>query len=223
LPELEVTAPDLPAHPFPEEPVRDDFAAAALSVHWHTLRVPADESWLSLTERTGHLRLRGRESLYSLQRQSLIARRIQSFRCEVETCVEFEPVHFSQMAGLVLYYDDLDHYYLRISHDEAKGKHLAVIVSDQGQYDEVGEKISVAGWERCYLKASINTERLQFRYSRDGSEWHDIGPALYTGLLADEYKQKLSFTGAFAGLCAQDLRGTMLHADFDYFDYRELL
>jgi xylan 1,4-beta-xylosidase len=222
LPELEVEAPNLTAHPFPEEPERDDFNAPSLNIHWHTLRVPADESWLSLQERAGHLRLRGRESLYSLHRQSMVARRIQSLRCVVETCVEFEPVHFSQMAGLVLYYDEQDHYYLRISHDERLGKHLAIIISDQGQYDEAEQKISIEGWERCCLKASMDMEKLQFRYSRDGLDWHNIGPVLYTGLLADEYKRKLSFTGAFAGLCAQDLGGAMIHADFDYFDYREL-
>ncbi|MBD0381476.1 glycoside hydrolase family 43 protein [Paenibacillus sedimenti] len=222
LPELAVPAPELPSHLFPEEPERDDFDAPALSVHWHTLRIPANESWLSLKERPGFLRLRGQESLYSLHRQSMAARRIHSFQCEVETCVEYEPVHFNQMAGLVLYYDDQDHYYLRISHDETLGKHLAIIVSDQGQYDELDQKVSIAGWERCYLKATIDGVTLQFHYSKDGAEWNTIGPVLYMGLLADEYKGKLSFTGTFAGLCAQDISGTMLHADFDYFDYREL-
>jgi xylan 1,4-beta-xylosidase len=222
LPELAIPAPDLPACPFPKEPVRDDFDAPELSVHWHTLRVPAEESWLSLKERPGHLRLRGRESLYSLHRQSLAARRIQSFRCQVETCVEFEPAHYNQMAGLVLYYDDQDHYYLRISHDEVLGKHLEIVISDQGQYTEADAKVSVAGWGRCYLRASLDMENLQFSYSPDGKEWTDIGPVLYTGLLSDEYKRKLSFTGAFAGVCVQDINGTMLHADFDYFDYRDL-
>jgi xylan 1,4-beta-xylosidase len=192
-----------------------------LSVHWHTLRVPADESWISLKERPGYVRLRGRESLYSLHNQSLLARRIHSLRCEVETCVEFEPTHFNQMAGLVLYYDDHDHYYLRISYDEELGKHLAVVISDQGKYDEAEEKVALEGGERCYLRASISDEKLQFRYSKDGSTWKDIGPALYMGMLGDEYRNKLSFTGTFAGISAQDLSGTKLHADFDYFDYRE--
>ncbi|MBB3113085.1 xylan 1,4-beta-xylosidase [Paenibacillus phyllosphaerae] len=220
LPELQLPAPALPAHPFPVEPERDDFDETKLSVHWHTLRTPADPSWLSLTERPGYLRLRGRESLYSLHRQSMAARRVQSFRCEVETCVAFEPANFNQMAGLVLYYDDQDHYYLRISHDEELGKHLNVIVSDQGQMDELDAKV-VTGWERVYLKASFDQDKLQFSFSPDGLSWQPIGPELYTGLLADEYKNKLSFTGAFAGVCAQDLNGTMQHADFDYFVYRE--
>jgi xylan 1,4-beta-xylosidase len=31
----------------------------------------------------------------------------------------------------------------------------------------------------------------------------------------------IGFTGAFVGMCAQDLTGRRLAADFDYFDYAE--
>lgn len=221
LPLLQVPAPALQPHPFPAEPKRDHFEERQLSIHWNTLRVPAEESWLTLQERPSFLRLYGRESLYSWQRQSLVARRIQSFECEVETCVEFEPESFTQMAGLVLYYDESDHFYLRISHDEEHGKHLAVVINDQGKYDESEDVVSIVGWEKCYLRASIRYETAQFHYSVDGANWHPIGRELYMGVLADEYTGKLSFTGAFAGVCVQDLRGTRLNADFDYFDYQE--
>lgn len=221
LPQLEVPAPELPAHPFPAEPERDHFDGERLGIYWSTLRVPADESWLSLTERPGHLRLYGRESLYSWNCQSLVARTLQSFRCEVETCVEFEPESFTQMAGLVLYYDESEHFYLRISHDEELGKHLAVVTNNRGVYDESEDYVRIGGWGRVYLKAVIRDEQAQFWYSPDGSDWRKIGPELYMGVLADEYAKKLSFTGAFAGVCVQDLRGTKLYADFDYFDYRE--
>lgn len=221
LPRLEVPAPNLPPHPFPTEPEKDDFAAGQLGIHWCTLRVSAEESWLTLKERPGYLRLYGRESLHSWNRQSLVARRIQSFRCEVETCVEFEPEAFTQMAGLVLYYDETDYFYLRISHDEKLGKHLALVSSDRGVYAESEDRIAIGGWQRCYLKAVIHDETVRFLYSQDGADWQPIGETLYTGVLADEYAKKLSFTGAFAGVCVQDLRGTSLPADFDYFIYQE--
>ncbi|MGG1515364.1 glycoside hydrolase family 43 protein [Paenibacillus oryzisoli] len=221
-PQLAIPDTSLPPDPFAPEPVRDDFDAPTLGVHWHSLRVPMASSWLSLTERPGFLRLRGRESLMSLHQQSLVARRIESFECEVRTCVDYEPEAFTQMAGLVLYYDDADHYYLRISRDEEHGKHLAIIVSDQGQYAELDAYVPIPEGERVHLKATMKVERIQFSYSLDGSNWLPIGPDLYSGNLADSYRGKLSFTGAFAGLCAQDLRGTRLHADFDYWDYEEL-
>jgi xylan 1,4-beta-xylosidase len=221
LAELEVPAPALPPHPFPPEPHKDDFDGGTLGIRWSSLRVPADESWLSLRERPGYVRLRGRESLYSWHEQSLIAREIQSFRCEVETCVEFEPATFRQMAGLVLYYDEMDHYYLRVSTDEERGKHIAVVISKEGHYDEADDYVSAEGWTRCYLKAKMETTAIQFYCSPDGADWKKIGPELYSGLLADEFAGKLSFTGAFAGICAQDMEGTKLPADFDYFVYRE--
>ena len=222
LPQVKVPSPQLPLQPWPDEPEREDFNIPGLGVEWSTLRVPAEESWLTLKERPGYLRLYGRESLNSWNKQSLAARPLRSFRSVVETCVEYEPVTFNQMAGLVLYYDEADHYYLRISHDEQYGKQLVVISSNRGVYDEVSEPVSVEGLERCYLRAAIYDENVQFYYSLDGMDWKSIGPVLYSGVLADEYENKLSFTGAFAGLCVQDLSGQQLHADFDYFDYREL-
>ncbi|OAS23479.1 glycoside hydrolase family 43 protein [Paenibacillus oryzisoli] len=221
-PQLLIPETELTPHPWMLEPVRDDFDEPQLSIHWHSLRVPYDESWISLSERSGFMRLRGRESLTSLHNQSLVARRIQSFQCEMTTCVSFEPLSFTQMAGLVLYYDESDHYYLRISHDDELGKHLAIIVSDQGHYEELDVYLPIPVGESIYLKATMDFEQIQFSYSLDSHYWQCIGPALYAGNLADSYAKKLSFTGAFVGLCAQDLRGTRLQADFDFFDYKEL-
>ena len=53
LPEVELPAPEeLPSHPWPATPERDDFDVPALGLDWATLRIPADPSWLSLTART---------------------------------------------------------------------------------------------------------------------------------------------------------------------------
>ncbi|WP_159886893.1 glycoside hydrolase family 43 protein [Paenibacillus puerhi] len=222
LPALTVPAPALEPHPFSPMPAKDDFDAAELGLQYQTLRVPAEESWLSLRERPGYLRMRGRESLVSWHRQSLVARRIQHFQCVTETCVEFEPEHFMQMAGIVCYYDEADYYYLRITHDELRGKCIGVVRSQQGQYDEyIAHEISAAGWEQHYLRAVIDDRSLNFYASPDGREWKVIGPTLDMGALSDEYGGKLGFTGGMVGLCAQDLNGTDKHADFDYFLYEE--
>ena len=63
----------LPAHPWPPLPETDDFDNETLSPEWASLRVPVDPSWASLSERPGWLRLRGRESFFSLHEQSLVA------------------------------------------------------------------------------------------------------------------------------------------------------
>jgi xylan 1,4-beta-xylosidase len=223
IPSLKVEAPDLPSYPFSTSPSKDDFNSTQLDIHFNTLRVPANEKWLSLTERPGFLRIYGRESLTSLHHQSMVARRIQDYYCDIETIVEFDPEHYMQMAGLICFYDENAYFYLNISHDEIIGKSLKIITSDSGKYDECSDDaVSIEGWSRCYLKLSIRLDVVKFYYSQDGQQWKPIGPNLDFGKLADEYENKLGFTGAFAGMCAQDLSGQRKYADFDYFEYKEI-
>jgi xylan 1,4-beta-xylosidase len=233
-PLLEVEAPSgLPVHVFDESPHGtgvDHFDDASLNIHLNTLREPPDESWLSLRERPGYLRLRGRESFSSAHGQSLVARRQQSFVAEAETVVAFEPETHQQMAGLVYYYNARNWYYLRISRDEELGKTLAILTCDRGEYDEpLEQEVCVEGWPQVYLKLKLHYERAQFYYSADGKSWTAIGPMLDAGRMSDENAEAKrdgvlldqGFTGAFIGLCVQDLSGTRKHADFDYLAYRE--
>lgn len=217
-----VPAPDLPDHPFQIETGRDDFDQPELSRHFQSLRTPLDSSWISLTARPGFLRLYGRESLNSRHYQSLIGRRLQAFQARAETCVEFEPQTFQQMAGLVTIYDTSNWVYLRISYDEKLGKSLGILTSDNRAYDEpLAREISIEGLRRVFLAVDFNREVFQFQYSRDGSSWTLLGPNFKSAKLSDEYCGGLGFTGTFIALCTQDLSGSRLPADFDYFDYRE--
>jgi xylan 1,4-beta-xylosidase len=216
-PDVELPAPaGLEPHPWPAQPAREEFDAAALGPLWSSLRVPMDESWLSLAERPGWLRLRGRDSLHSLFEQSLVARRLEELPVRLETCLEFEPDHFTQMAGLAFYYDVRGHYYLRVTHHETAGKVLGVVLTDEGNYDELGD-IPIGAWKRIFLRADIDAETLRFSASPDGETWQPIGPALDASKISDDYGTWLRFTGAMAALCVQDVGGTRRHADFDYF------
>ena len=200
---------------------RDDFDLAKLDVRWSSLRQPVSECWLSLTERPSWLRLRGGDSTFSLFQQSLLARRVQHFKFTVETCLEFSPTHYTQMAGLICYYDTRQHFYLRVTQDETLGKVLGVVLADDGTYDELTDsQIAINEWKQIILRAAVNGERLQFSASPDGKAWQDIGPVLDFSKLSDDYGSTLRFTGAMVGVCAQDLNGTKTIADFDYFDYQ---
>lgn len=200
---------------------RDEFDGVQLDLRWCSLRNPADDSWLSLTERPGWLRLRGRDSQHSTFDQSLIARRIQHFQFTAETCMEFAPSHFHQSAGLICYYDTRTHFYLRVTHDENRGRILGVVLTDDGNYDELqGGELVVNDWSRMFLRAEVNFQRLQFSASPDGQAWWKVGPVLDASKLSDDYGTGLHFTGAMVGVCAQDLGGWKTPADFDYFDYR---
>ncbi len=137
LPYSEVPAPNLPEHKFPATPARADFDQPELPIDFQWLRSPWPEELFSLTERPGHLRLYGHETIGSMFRQALVARRQQAFCYSASTVVEFEPEHYQQMAGLVCYYNSAKLHYLYVSHDEAVGKHIRVVsfLPDQPQGD----------------------------------------------------------------------------------------
>lgn len=222
-PQLKVPAPNLPEVVWEKEPARDDFDSPVLNINFQTLRIPLGEDSLSLTERPGFLRLKGRESLSSRHHQSLVARRQQSFCYTATTCVEFEPENYKQMAGLICMYDHENFYYLRITYDdEMGGKCIGIWTCDNGTFDyPLVKDVAINDWRRCYLRVKVDYDRLQFYYSKDQNEWLPIGPVLDASRLSDEYCREGRFTGAFVGLCCQDLTGQRRHADFDFFEYVE--
>jgi xylan 1,4-beta-xylosidase len=222
-PRAEVPAPGLPEAPQPQQPDRDDFDAPQLSPRWQALRVPIEEHWCSTTARPGYLRLVGRESLASRHRQSLVARRVQHLTCRASCSMEFEPEHFGQMAGLVAFYNVENWFYLHVTHDEQLGRVLRLGVSDNGEYAEPMEPVAVGEQGRFLLALTIADGTLRFATgaSCDGkTDWQPVGPELDATQLSDEYVRGWGFTGAFVGLCCQDLWTTAgRRADFDWFEY----
>ena len=203
-------------HVWSAEPDRDDFNSPHLSPHWQSLRDPVAPDWADTSERPGFLRLRGRESPHSLFQQSILAQRIQSFHATAQCVLEFDPKHFSQCAGLIIYYDTRHHCYLRVTHDETLGKVVGVVQTDAGVYlEHTPCQIAISDWPRIFLKAVIHDETLEFQASADGQVWHSFPVTCDFTKLSADYAG--GFTGAFAGLCAQDLGGTRAVADFDYF------
>ncbi|WP_336788913.1 glycoside hydrolase family 43 protein [Paenibacillus sp. MMO-177] len=221
--ELTVQPPLLAPAPWEKEPAREHFDSGEWNVHLNSLRVPLNESWISLKARPGYMRLRGRDSLFSLHEQSLIARRLQSVHAVAETCVEFEPDNFHETAGLTLFYDQNMFYYLRIYYSESlNGKCLGILYADNGVKVELPDsRIPIAGWDKVYLRAVIEEAELRFYGSPDGEEWTQIGPVLDASKCSDEYSKFGHFTGAFVGVCCQDSCRKRKYADFDYFEYRE--
>lgn len=223
LPLTEVPAPGLAEEPFEPEAPRDDFDRDSLGPQYQTLRVPPDESWLSLRERPGFLRLRGRESPKSSHRQSLVARRFQSFHCRFQTCVEFEPTSFQQLAGLMCLYDDQNFYYAHVSHDEELGICLTLFENRLDVPRELLEQPISLETSRIHLRADYHETLLYFSYSLDGTAWTPLGHEVDATILADEHTTfELGCTGAFGAVAAHDMSGAGAHADFDYFEYRNL-
>lgn len=203
----------------------EDFDKASWSIHLQSLRVPLAER-ASLVDRPGYLRLYGRESFTSCHHQSLLAHRQQSFYAEVTTKIDFNPLNFQTMAGLVYYYDSMSYYYLYITEDEVAGRVLSVISCILGKGTQpIGVGISLPATGEVYLRLSTEKEKAYFSYSLDNQSYIKVGKALDATVLSDDYYAStghIMFTGAFIGICCQDLSGQKAYADFDYFEYKEL-
>ncbi|MDE1985160.1 MAG: glycoside hydrolase family 43 protein [Alphaproteobacteria bacterium] len=225
IPTARSRAPNLPAHVFPPTPDREDFDTPTLPMAFQWLRTPYPEELFSLTERPGHLRLYGRESMGSLFRQSLVARRQQAHCFSASTVVAFEPEHFQQMAGLICYYGGTKFHYLHVSHDEVVGRHIRVMsaLPDQPQADAFTPPIPIPTGQPVHLRVEVDFERLYFFYRLERQNWQRLPQQFDASILSDEAAAPgtPNFTGAFVGMACQDLSGAAKPADFDYFEYCE--
>lgn len=206
---------------------KDHFDAKILPSHWNTLREPPDASWVSLEERSGFLRLRGRNWLQSLFDQSLIGTRVMHPGCEMTTRLEFAPTSFQQAAGLAVYYNTSNFYYLYLTREETGGWVLKLIVAENRKCRELASRVVPATVAQgLVLRARLVGEGLRFFANHEGAQVEPIGPVLDATILSDDFPTEgspgLAFTGAYAVLCAQNSSGDNIPADFDWFDYREI-
>jgi len=206
---------------------RYDFDEQKLPIDFQWLRTPHPEEIFSLTACPGFLRLFGRETIGSLFRQSLVARRQQSHCFCATTVVEFEPEHFQQMAGLICYYNSVKFHFLYISHDETAGKHIRVMTCtpDSPQTDSFTPLIAIPAGKPVQLRVEIDYERLHFAYRVEGVDkhWRWLPQQFDASILSDEacVPGTANFTGTFVGMACQDLNGSGRPADFDFFEYSE--
>ena len=218
-----VEAPFASVAPPAPAAVRTTFAPGALPAEFQWLRTPHSERIFSLNQRPGKLRLIGRESIGSWFEQAMVARRQQHFAFRAETQVEFAPTTFQQAAGLALYYNRRKFHFLALTANDS-GARVLTAMSCLGDADgrltfPMGE-IGLSDGPVC-LQARVDGAALQFAYALGGGAWMSCGPKLDASLISDEAGggEHGSFTGAFVGLCAFDVSGRGVVADFAYFDY----
>src|SRR5262249_49767388 len=139
-----------------------------------------------------------------------------------------EPRDFQQAAGLICYYNSHKFHYLYVSWDERIGKHLGIMSCEADQslaatFPLADALIAITPGLPLKLRARVREHELQFAWSQGGGPWRTIPVTLDYSLLSDETGkgEGANFTGAFVGMCCQDLTGQKLPADFNHFVYRE--
>ncbi|WP_422080998.1 glycoside hydrolase family 43 protein [Ulvibacterium sp.] len=229
IPRLKIPAPDLPQFPQETNSDRVIFDRKEIPLDFQSLRIPITDDWRSLTARKGFLRLYGRESLNSLHHQSLLARRIQDFHVQVTTSIDFRPENMLHMAGLVFYYNTGHYHYAYItSNDSGTQKYLGVISSDNFKMSFQEKLVAVRDEESILLRGEMNRDKLQFYFGLGEDKFEKLGLELDAAILSDDYvregsnRYRPAFTGSFVGICCQDLAMNIHHADFEWFEYKEI-
>jgi xylan 1,4-beta-xylosidase len=218
-----------PVDAAPLKPDHDDFDSLVLGPDWSTLRRPATPDWVDLSARPSYLRVHGGQSPVGRQRPSLVARRVTSKQCSLETVMEFEPVNFRQLAGITGYYNTQNWHYLYVTADDDGRTRLRVLSCDAGQRTvHPGSDVDVTGMARIGLRVTFDGPVLRLAYAPDGAGgWRDLPAELDATILSDEHASRhepgepeaWGFTGAFVGLWVQDLGADGGYADFDSATY----
>ena len=113
-----------------------------------------------------------------------------------------------------------------MTRDELLGRVVSLMACDYKVGSmPIGAGVQIPAEGAVWLKLNVDREKAWFSYSLDGAHYDRLGPVLDATILSDDYFQEKGhcmFTGAFIGIACQDLAGDGCHADFDFFDYREL-
>ena len=212
----------------PTYPVKDDFVDTELNINFQTLRTPLGNDIMSLTDRPGHLRLYGHQSLASTFTQAHVARRWQAFEFDAETKVDYRPETIQQFAGLSCYFNTQNWSCIQVTWNEKYGRVIDVVYTDLGKTFSVFEEEPVPVPEDAdyiYLKVEVRGISYWYYYSFDGENWTKVPYRFDSAKLSQEYIKAVydaAFTGAFVGMFSVDGLGTKIPADFDYFVYKEL-
>ena len=211
------TGQELPRHPWPAEPERDDFETGRLGFCWNFLRNPNDEDW-SLVERKSWLRLRcSPVTLDDIASPAFLGRRQEHFECRAATLIEFMPRDENEEAGLTALIDNKHHYEIALTirggNRVAIGRRRAGTLTSEA----VSEPLADGALE-LFIRAN--------------RQWYELGYKTKEGAEKIVTRGELRFlssrvaggyTGVYIGLYASANDGESNNAAlFDWFDYQPL-
>ena len=167
------------------------------------------------------LELRGQEARTSLNKTSILARKLTSVYAQITTKMEFVPEVHQHSAGLILYYDNMNYINLRKYYSETLGQSaISIIQLENGEKTEfVNTRIPVDDVP-IYFRLVINGRHSQFYWSYDGENYEKIGIPFDTTKFSDEYCKYGEFTGTMVGITCADRVKHQHYADFDFFEYK---
>lgn len=222
LAKIQVPQSNLPVCEMPGIPDHDDFNTQVLGNWYYAPRI-MPQSFADVTARPGYVRLIGQESRTSLNRVSILARKLTSLHVRITTKMEFQPEIYQHSAGLILYYDNMNYINLRKYYSQTLGQSaLSVVSLENGMKTEYVDTRTPVEDVPIYLRLYVDGRESWFEWSYDGTAYQKIGRIFHTAHFSDEYCKYGEFTGTMAGLTCADRMFHRHYADFDFFEYKEV-
>ena len=167
--------------------------------------------------------MRGQESRASLNKVSILARKLTTVYADVITKMDFHPQIHQHSAGLILYYDNMNYINLRKYYSEGlNSPAISINWLENGEKYELGDTRTAVTDAPVYLKVSLRGREIQFSWSYDGELYQKIGQTFDLSHFSDEYSKYGEFTGTFVGITCADRMKHEHYADFDFFSYQML-
>lgn len=167
--------------------LNEDFRASTLSPEFMTPYHQPQGDWLD-NAAAGKLKIYGRNSLFSQYEPAIVATRASSLDYRVTTKVHFAPNHYSQSAGLGLYYDANNWLYLRLclSNDEQQ-------LLLRPLQAKLGQRIDFRDWAvpvpeheaELQLRYHLGQVTMWYRFAPQ-DDWQPLGASLDVSYLSDE-------------------------------------
>lgn len=210
----------LPEYKLPQIPSFDDFDSGELGIQYYSPRI-MPTSFADVKSRPGYVRIRGQESRCSLNKVSILARKLTSVYATITTKMEFKPEVHQHSAGLIMYYDNMNYIYLKKYYsDTLNSSAISIIHLENGEKTEfINTRVKVDD-SPIYFRLKINGRSSYFEWSYNGENYERIGKVFDTTKFSDEYCKYGEFTGTFVGITCADRVLHKHYADFDFFDYK---
>lgn len=207
--------------------VFDDFTSENYNIHFMTPYRNQEGHWVNTTDRPGYLRIHGENSLFSQVNPAIMATRATSFHYEFQTKVEFRPDHYSETAGMGLYYDSNNWIYAHLTYSEPMGGTVLSLLQAK-----LGERIELV---HNHIPVPKNTAELKMIYNsgtanilyrlREDMDWQVFVDHIDVSYLSDEGVNGApgeigGFTGLFNFIGSVDSHQHDSFADFDYYSVK---
>ncbi|WP_409021758.1 family 43 glycosylhydrolase [Dellaglioa sp. P0083] len=202
----------------------DNFDTDKYDLRFMTPYQVQKESWVNLNERTGFLRIHGKNSFFSQMNPAIMGTRATSLNYEVKTKVEFHPNHYSETAGLGLYYDSNNWIYFHLVYSEEQNSTvLTILEANLGERTEyVNHKINIdAGIVELKITYIEGVAKFSYRLNTEDT-WKLFIDNVDVSYLSDEGVNGAEgeiggFTGLYNFIGSVDSHQHDSFADFSYY------